>query len=286
MTGPNRDQAEHWNSAEETGRWVTHQELYDRMLAPFADMVLGAAALAAGEQVLDVGCGCGATTLAAARVIAPGQAFGVDLSAPMLDRAISTAKLAGLGNASFERADAQVHAFGQVFDAVISRFGVMFFDDPIAAFANVRSATRPGGRLTFACWQDLTANEWLAIPVAAMAAHVPLTAPVEPGTPDMFSFGQPERIRQVLGAAGWGEVTVTARRTPILVGGGQLDDAVAFVRNGSIGRRMLDGADAATQALAIAAVRDLLAGLAGGEQGNVSLEAAVWLVQARASGVG
>jgi len=142
----NTAQAEQWNSGEDVAHWINNQARYDRMNKPFTALILDAAALRPGSHVLDVGCGCGGTTLAAAALIAPGQAVGVDISAPMLARAQAGAEAAGLGNAVFERGDAQVHLLGHDrFDAVISRFGIMFFADPVAAFANIRSATRPAG---------------------------------------------------------------------------------------------------------------------------------------------
>jgi SAM-dependent methyltransferase len=278
MSVANRDQAEHWNSSEQAAHWVSHQEQYDRMLAPFTDMILGAAALSAGDNVLDVGCGCGSTTLAAAEVAAPGAAVGVDLSAPMLARARDSAPHSGLVNASFEQGDAQDHRFGQVFDVVISRFGVMFFADPVAAFTNLRAATRPRGRMAFVCWQPLIANEWLMIAGAAFAERVRLPDPPEPDAPGMFSLAEPSRIQGILGDAGWSQVTLTSRETPILLGG-SVDDAVAFLRNGSLGRRVLDGADAATQTRAIESLRRALARRA--RPGGVRLGAAAWLVQAR-----
>ena len=149
MTIANDEQARHWNS-DEASHWVTHQADHDRMLAPFTGMLLDAAMLSPGDRVADVGCGCGATTRAAAQAVAPGPVLGVDLSAPMLAQARADARAAGLANAVFEQADAQVHPFGDgSFDTVISRFGIMFFSDPVAAFANLRRATRPGNRLTF-----------------------------------------------------------------------------------------------------------------------------------------
>jgi len=280
MTIANREQAEHWNSSEQADHWVTYQEEYDRMLGPFADLVLAAAALSPGERVLDVGCGCGSTTLAAARAVGGGDAVGVDLSAPMLAKARANAALAGLANASFEQGDAQDHQFRRLFDVLISRFGVMFFADPVAAFANMRAATRSGGRLAFVCWQSLGANEWLTVAGGALARHVPPPDPLEPGAPGMFALDEPGRILRILDDAGWRRVTVTPHETPILVGGGVLDHAVAFVRHGSLGRRMLAGADAATQDRAIQAVRDALALHVGPD--GVRLGAAVWLVQASA----
>ncbi len=280
MTIANREQAEHWNSSEQTSRWVSQQDKYDRMLAPFADMVLGAAALSAGDHILDVGCGCGTTTLHAARAVVPGTAVGIDLSWPMLARAQRNAARSAVRNASFVQGDAQTQAFGLAFDAVISRFGVMFFADPAAAFANLRSAARPGGRLTFVCWQSLAANEWLTVPGVALAEHAPVPDLTDSGAPGMFALAEPDRIRSILTATGWRGISVTSARTPMLVGGGTLDDAVAFLRTGSVGRRFLDAVDAATQARAVEAVRASLARHASDD--GVYLTAAVWLVQAEA----
>jgi SAM-dependent methyltransferase len=274
----NEDQVEHWNDSEATGDWVTHQERYDRMLEPFAGLILNAASLSPGEQVLDVGCGCGATTLAAARAIAPGQATGIDLSAAMLARARQNAAEAGLVNASFEQADAQVHRFGASYDAVISRFGVMFFADPVAAFANVLAATKPGGRLAFACWQPLVDNEWLLVPLAALAEHVPLPEPEEPGAPGMFSLSDTDRMREVLSDAGWRDISAASERTPIPIGGGTLDDAMSFLQARSVVRKMLADVDQATRDRAVASVRDALASHSEGDQ--VRLRASVWLVTA------
>ena len=222
MSIANTDQAERWNSGEDVAHWIDNQARYDRMNEPFTAMILETAALRPGSHVLDVGCGCGGTTLAAARLIAPGQAVGIDLSAPMLARARAGAEAAGHGNAVFQQGDAQVHPLAPTrFDAVISRFGVMFFADPVAAFANIRSATRPAGRLVFVCWQPLAANQWLLVPGAALAEHVP--PPAGPGSgdgPGMFGFADPDRVRSVLTAAGWRDIEITSEHVSILVGGG------------------------------------------------------------------
>jgi SAM-dependent methyltransferase len=282
MSIANTAQAELWNTGEGVAHWIRNQARYDRMHAPFTAMILDAAGLRAGGRVLDVGCGCGGTTLAAARLVAPGQVVGLDLSGPMLARARADAKAADLGNALFLQGDAQVHRLGpDRFDVVLSRFGVMFFADPVAAFANIRSATRPGGRLIFVCWQPLAANQWLLVPGAALAEHVP---PAEWGSgdgPGMFAFADPDRLRPILGAAGWKDVQIGAEHAPILVGGGgSVDDAVEFLRTASMGRTMLAGADAATADRAIASVRAALAPYADAD--GVRLDAAVWLVQATA----
>jgi SAM-dependent methyltransferase/DNA-binding transcriptional MerR regulator len=280
MTIANHEQAEHWNS-DEAAHWVIHQAAYDRMLAPFVDMVLDAAALGPGDRVLDVGCGCGATTRAAAKAAPSGTAVGVDLSAPMLARARADAEAAGLANARFEQTDAQIHPFEEAtFDAVISRFGIMFFTDPVAAFANLRRATRPGGRLAFVCWQDLVANEWLVVPGAAIAQHVPLPDGGPSGAAGMMAFADPYRVRSVLTDAGWRDITVAPQQTSMLVGGGgTLDEAIEFLRTGSMGRSLLAGADPETAARAVAAVREAL--LSHVADDGVRLDAAVWCVSAR-----
>jgi len=283
MTIVNTDQAEHWNTGDGVAHWVRNQDRYDRMNAPFAAMILDAAGLRPGTDVLDVGCGCGGTTLAAARLVAPGQAVGLDLSGPMLARARAGAEADGLGNAEFRQGDAQVHALepGR-FGAVLSRFGVMFFADPVAAFANIRSAARPEGRLAFVCWQPMAANQWLTLPRAALAEHVPPGGFGSGDGPGMFAFADPDRIRQVLAGAGWRDVTVTSEQAQILVGGGgSVDEAVEFLRTGTMARTMLAGARPDTAARAIASVRDALARHADAE--GVHLGAAVWLVQAAAS---
>lgn len=283
MSIANTEQAEHWNSGEDLVYWVDNQARVDRMLEPFAGMIQRAAALAPGAHVLDVGCGCGTTTLAAARLVVPGQAVGIDLSGPMLARATAGAAAAGLANATFLQGDAQVHPLepGR-FDTVISRFGTMFFADPVAAFANIRAATRPAGRLVFVCWQPLAANQWLLVPGAALAEHVPPPAsPEEPGyKPGMFALADPDRIREILAAAGWRDVEITPEHAQILVGGESVEDAVGFLRSGSMGRTMLAGADAGTVDRAVASLRAALAKHADAE--GVHLGAAVWLVQALA----
>lgn len=284
MSIANTDQAEHWNSSEDLVYWVDNQARVDRMLEPFAGMILRAAALGPGAHVLDVGCGCGTTTLAAARLIGPGQAVGIDLSGPMLARATAGAAAAGLANATFLQGDAQVHALQpDRFDTVISRFGTMFFADPVAAFGNIRAATRPAGRLVFVCWQPLAANQWLLVPGAALAEHAPPSASPasteEPGyRPGMFAFADPDRLREILAAAGWRDIEITPEHTPILMGGESIDEAVHFLRTGSMGRTMLAGADAGTVDRAVASLRIALAEHADAE--GVRLGAAVWLVQA------
>jgi len=282
MTTANREQAAHWNSAAGAGHWITNQARHDRMLEPFKTIILDAAAITSGERVLDVGCGCGATTRAAAHQAAPAQVAGIDLSAAMLARASADARSSGLLNASFIEGDAQIHSFEPAsFDVVISRFGLMFFDDPVAAFTNLRRATQHGGRIVFVCWQPMAANPWLLVPGAALADHVPLPEPGSPDAPGMFALADPSRVRDLLTAAGWREINVTPAHTSILVGGGgTVDDAVAFLRGGSMARSLLANADPLTEQRALASVRSAL--LPYADSDGVHLGAAVWIVHARA----
>ena len=280
MSIANTAQAEHWNTGDGVAHWVTNQARYDRMHAPFTALILAAAALRPGGTVLDVGCGCGGTTLAAARLVAPGQAVGLDLSGPMLAQARAGAEAAGLANAVFQQGDAQVHELEpDTFGTVISRFGVMFFADPVAAFANIRSATRPGGRLVFVCWQPMAANQWMLVPGAALAEHLPPPGPGPGDGPGMFAFADPDRLRPILAAAGWRDIDIASEHASILVGGGgSVDDTVEFLRTATQGRTMLAGADAATAARALASLRAALTPFADAD--GVHLGAAVWLVQA------
>jgi SAM-dependent methyltransferase len=279
MTAANREQAEHWNR-EESGHWVTHQARYDRMLEPFAALLLEAASFDRADRVLDVGCGCGATSLAAAQVASEGETVGIDLSVAMLDRARSEALAAGVGNVSFIEGDAQVFPFGPArFDAVISRFGVMFFDDPVAAFTNLRRATKPAARLAFVCWQPMAANRWLLVPGAALAEHVPLPDLGSSDGPGMFALSDPDRVRAILTDAGWHGIAVTPASTSMLLaGGGTLDEAVEFLRTGSMGRTLLADVEPDTEARAVGSVRSALAPFVASD--GVRLDAAVWLVSA------
>jgi SAM-dependent methyltransferase len=279
MPSANRAQAEHWNSAAGAGHWVTNRARHDRMLEPFLTLILGEAAISSGDRVLDAGCGCGATTRAAASLAAPAEVAGIDLSAAMLARASADARSARLLNASFIEGDAQVYPFEPAsFDVVISRFGLMFFDEPIAAFANLRRATQHGGRIVFVCWQPMTANPWLLVPGAALAEHVPLPAPRSPDAPGMFALADPSRVRAILTGAGWREITIASAHTPILVGGGgTVDDAVEFLRGGSMARSALASADPLTEQQALASVRSAL--LPYAESDGVHLDAAAWIVR-------
>jgi len=237
-----------------------------------------AAAIGDQDHVLDVGCGNGQTTRLAARRASRGHVVGIDLSAPMLERARATAAEDGLTNVRFDRGDAQVHPFPSgSFDVAISRFGIMFFADPVAAFANIGRALRPGGRLAFLCIQDMSRNDWLVVPFSAMRAYVPRPDFARPGAPGMFSLADPARIGEVLTSAGFEAVTPTAVEAPMLFGR-DADDAAEFLLNSGPARFILDRVDQTTVGRALDAVTAALRPFEG--PGGVRLRGAAWLVSA------
>jgi len=276
---PNQEQRDYWNR-DEAGHWVDNQERYDEMLAPFGAWVLAAAALTGAERVLDVGCGCGATTLGAARAVPDGQAIGIDLSQRMTERAHQRALDEGIGNALFEVADAQTFRHDVPFDVVISRFGVMFFDDPVAAFTNLHACLWTGGRLAFACWQDMLHNEWMTVPAGAVLAHVSMPDLGPPGAPGPFSFGDADRVRSVLTDAGFTEVSVEPAEEQILLGGhGTVDEALEFLSHTGMATALLGEAPDDVRTRALAAVRESLVPFASDD--GVRLGAKAWTVTAR-----
>ncbi|MBI2168154.1 MAG: methyltransferase domain-containing protein [Actinobacteria bacterium] len=275
---PNEDQAKYWQG-KGGEHWVSERDRYARMVAGFGDAVVEAASLSPGDRVLDVGCGMGPTTFAAADRVGPsGEVVGVDLSGPMLGVARERAEEAGLAHVRFEQADAQVHSFEpDTFDAAISRFGVMFFDDPKAAFANIAAALRRGGRLAFVCWQPLFENEWIMVPVAAALEHVPLPEMGEPGAPGPFAFAEQGRVEDILGSAGFKNISLEPLELPMRVGS-DADDFVAFAKTSDFADTLMEGVDDATAAAAWASVREALGSYAGPD--GVVLSGKTWLVTA------
>ena len=212
MTTENTAQIEFWNG--ETGQnWVTHDALMEEMLQPLGEAVMSVLAPIASERALDIGCGCGHTSLALATRVGPeGAVTGVDVSAPMLKVAKTLADTAGDDSAPtvFLEADAQTHTFhAPHYDVVFSRFGVMFFEDPVAAFTNIRSAMSPTGRLAFCCWQPRAVNPFMTVP--AMAALELLSAPPQPPprTPGPFAFEEADYVDAILQEAGYRDICIS-----------------------------------------------------------------------------
>src|SRR5437763_6088919 len=224
----NVDQAAAWDGPDGE-YWAAHQARFDASIGPHHAALMAAAAIAPGEAVLDIGCGNGLTSRDAARATgSTGHVLAVELSGPMLARAEQAAKDEGIGNVRFEQGDAQVYPFDAgAFDVAMSRFGVMFFDDPVAAFANIASAVRPGGRLVLLVWQSLEANEWIGALRDALAVGRDLPVP-PPGAPGPFGLADTGYATGVLTGAGFTDVAFAGSEQPFNVGP-DADDAYRFV---------------------------------------------------------
>ena len=278
----NAEQIRYWNEAAGP-KWVSFQKVIDAQIGPLGEQAMDRAGIAPGERVVDAGCGCGETTITlATRVGSQGLVLGIDISTPMLERAAATARAAGVANVRFENADAQTHRFPPAaFDVVYSRFGVMFFVDPVAAFTNLRAALRPGGRLAFVCWQALRQNPWLLLPLQAAAQHLTLPPPPAPDAPGPFSFADPERVREILSRAGFDRIVFEELRAALTVGGGgTVDQAVRFLTEG-VGpvSSVLREADPALRPRVAAAVHAAIAPFHTPE--GVRMDSAAWIVTAR-----
>ena len=279
--GPNAEQIRHWNEVA-APRWVASEAMLDAQIAPLGLEAMERARVAAGERVLDVGCGCGQTTLQLAAKVGPrGSVTGIDISTPMLERARARAAERELAQVRFLNADAQTTAVGAAaFDLVFSRFGVMFFSDPRAAFANLRASLAPGGRVAFVCWQDLKLNPWMRVPLLAAAQHITLQPPSGPDAPGPFSFAAPARVRAILEGAGFADVAIDPLELELVVGGagGNLEQAVEIMLElGPMAAAMRE-ADPALRPRVADAVREALAPFAS--PAGVKLGSAVWIVRA------
>ncbi|MFC7866580.1 class I SAM-dependent methyltransferase [Streptomyces murinus] len=273
----NTEQAQAWNGPEGV-HWARHQDRWNAVNEGFDEPLLEAAAIAGAHRVLDLGCGSGRTTRLAALRAPRGGVLGLDLSGPMLAEARARAEREGVANVSFAQGDAQVHPFEPgAFDVGISRFGVMFFADPVAAFGNIGRALRPGGRLAFVCPADATLNGGVAA-LASLRDILPFGDLGRPGLPGMFSLAAPGRVREVLTAAGFTGVTIDEVRADGTWGDGA-EDAADFLLGTGPGSHLMRQAGAATRAEARRTLTDHLRPHET-ENGTVRLPSTSWLVTA------
>ncbi len=273
---PNAQQIEYWNGP--TGvKWAALQERIDRFLGAITEALMPFADPKSGERALDIGCGCGTTTLLLALELAPeGRATGVDISVPMLNVAQARAQ-AQNADVTFLEADASTHAFQPVFDLVFSRFGVMFFADPALAFANIRRALAPGGRLAFVCWRSLKDNAWASIPMAAAKHLLPPQEPVDPLAPGPFAFADDNRVRAILKAAGYRYIEIEKFDGRVNLGETLADAAAQSLAVGPLSRAAADLDEAAR-----AKIGEAVATVFAPYQSPIGVTpgAACWLVRA------
>ncbi len=277
----NADQIAYWNGAGGQ-RWADRQPVQDILLKPIADILIDRAGIKAGERILDVGCGSGSTSFAFAQAVGPGgHVTGIDISAPMLTRARDVAPRGA--PVEFILADATVHAFApESFDLLASRFGVMFFADPALSFANMRRGMRRTGRLAFACWREPRENPFFMMPLQAVYRHIPKMPQPGPEDPGPFAFASEARVRRVLGAAEFTGIAMEPCNLTLDVAVGRgLDAAVQGALEIGPAARALTDQPPDVVAAAAQSIREALTPHVKGQ--TVPLDAAIWIVTARAS---
>ena len=275
----NADQIAYWNGAGGQ-RWADRQPVQDILLQPVADILIDRARIKAGERILDVGCGSGSTTSSFAKAVgSTGHVTGVDISAPMLSRAREVTPAGA--PVEFILADATIYPFApERFDLLASRFGVMFFADPALSFTNMRKAMKRSGRLAFACWREPRENPFFMTALQAVYKHVPKMPPVGPEDPGPFAFASQERVKRVLGAAGFSEIAMEPCNLALDVAIGRgMDAAVKSALEIGPAARALTDHPPETVAAAAQSVREALTPYAKGQ--TVPLDAAIWIVTAK-----
>lgn len=274
----NADQVAYWNGRAGE-RWASQQAVQDTIFIPVTELLIEHAKPQPGERVIDVGCGCGDTSIAfGRRVGASGHVLGVDISEQMLARAREVAP-ANLP-VEFALADATTYPFAAgAADLLVSRFGVMFFAEPARSFANLRKGLRSGGRLTFICWRGPKENPWLMVPLQAVYRHVPRLPPVGPEDPGPFAFASAERVERILREAGFSDIRVAPHDLSLdIAAGGGFESAVETAVIIGPANRALEEAAPEARTAAVDAVRHDLKPFAKGD--NVWLGGAIWIVSA------
>ncbi|HEY0624727.1 class I SAM-dependent methyltransferase [Sphingomonas sp.] len=257
--------------------WLKMESALDALFKPFAALLVDAVRWHAPRHVLDIGCGTGATTLAIARALAPeGRCTGADLSQALIDRARAHAAAEGV-DASFRSGDASRLDGAGPFDMAVSRFGVMFFEDPGAAFARIRAAMTPGAPLAALAWRSPEDNPFMTCAERAAAPLLPPIPPAAPGAPGQFGFADPEHVRRILAGSGWRDVAITPINTECAMPHAALEPYVSSL--GRVGA-VLREVDDATRARIVAAVLPAFAPFVDGD--TVRFTAACWMIEAKA----
>lgn len=270
----NNKQAEFWNGQMGT-RWVSVEDYIDRMLEPLSSIAIAQVDAKAGDRVIDIGCGCGTTSLQIAETGA--AVWGVDISAQMIARAKEKDK--GDRTVAFSVADAATSDYTPDHDCAFSRFGVMFFSEPADAFANIRTSIKPAGRLVFLCWQAPADNPWMALAGQAIQPFLPEDAPRPgPTDPGPFAFADAEYTRDILESAGFSDINIESLKRDIVLGN-DVDELMQFQTRVGPLAGLLETADKETGRQAFEAVKNAM--LSQMSDGGLSLGAAAWLVTAR-----
>lgn len=283
MAAGNSHQIEDWNGPLGQ-RWAEEQAYLDRLTGPFGEAALKAAAPRPGERIIDIGCGCGDTTLELARTVgAAGSVLGVDVSLPMLAVARRRLGETGLSNVDFRDADASSAALPRDQDLLFSRFGVMFFDAPVPAFAHMRRSLKDSGRLAFVCWRAPRENPWAMVPLGAgrNVVSAPPDAPTtDPTAPGPFAFADENRVRAILLEANFRDVVAAPVEAPVYLGSSPANAARGASRMGPLSRHIRDYG-AGREDEIVAAVTTALEAHAAPD-GSVSLPGACWVITANA----
>ncbi|MEN8197031.1 MAG: methyltransferase domain-containing protein, partial [Pseudomonadota bacterium] len=276
--GVNAPQIEYWNGPA-GDRWARSADTQDVMIGNLGAAALDACQIQLGHAILDIGCGSGSTTLEIARRTGDtGIVVGIDISAPMLEVANKRLGGAGLSNVRFENRDAATHCFEKTyFDRVYSRFGVMFFVDPVPAFQNIRSAVKPDGRLAFVCWQARTDNQWMELPFGIALRHVAPPPPALPGEPGPTAFANPDRVRRILSESNFGDIQIEPLAMPIMLGGDIPTAVERLSQLGPTGRLLRDASEDVKAAIAADLAKELRAFLTGD---GVKMKGSAWVVTA------
>lgn len=278
-TPENADQIAYWNGPQGE-RWATLQREIDGIVIPFGAAAMAAAAAQPGERVIDVGCGCGDTSIALARSVgAAGAVLGIDVSRPMLEVARTRAAGERLPQLAFAEADASAAELPAGCDLLYSRFGVMFFDHPTAALAHLRRALRPGGRSVFVCWRAPRDNPWSMLPLAAARAALAVTPPPADLTlPGPFAFSDEDRLRAILADAGYAGVELKRFDASVMLGGTPQAAAETALRVGPVSRFVTEVGVEHLPVIRTAVEQALVA--AAGPDGQVRLNGSTWIVSA------